>query len=104
MTSLNWSPSAWFLAQTNHVLAGCLVVVAAAWQGWEPGWAFAGAIAAAALKEFVLDLGPLEHDTWQGSLGDWTCYALGALAGWLAVDAVLVLTVWDIASPSSEPQ
>ena len=102
-----WTPSAWFLAEVNHVLASCCIVLLADRQGWRVGLVVLWMSLAVALKEFWADLTWLEHDTVVGSFTDAICYGIGALGTWLALyrpwwgvgvlsAAILGLTLWDI--------
>lgn len=104
---MNWTPSPWFLAQMNHLLAGCIILLASRVGGLDPAKTLCWLLLAAAFKEFVADLMFLEHDSFAGSLADFAFYALGGAGGWLAcgsfwwgvaltVAVVLVLTAWDI--------
>lgn len=102
-----WTPSAWYLAEVNHVLAASLVVMLADRQGWRIGVVVMWMTLAVALKEFWADLSWLEHDTVVGSVTDAICYMIGALGTWLSLyhlwwgvgvvsAAILGLTLWDI--------
>lgn len=104
-----WNPSAAFLAQTNHILCGALVLLAADHAGLTLWATFAGLLSVAAMKEFILDIFVLERDSLLGSLADWIFYLLGGIGGWLAcwhlaTGAVavgmvaLLLTLADIAA------
>lgn len=86
--SLSWSPSPWFLAEINHVLASAVIVLACAHQGWTPWWAVLGIALVTGVKEFWADLTWLEHDTLGGSAVDFLCYLLGALGTVLALSHV----------------
>lgn len=105
--SLGWSPSPWFLAEVNHVLASCVIVLICARQGWSMWPVIAAMAVVCALKEFWADLSWLEHDTMAGSVTDYVSYMLGALGTWLALYhlwsgvaivsiTILALTVYDI--------
>lgn len=105
--SLSWSPSAWFLAEVNHVLAAAVIVLACARQGWNPWYAVLGIALVTGLKEFWADLTWLEHDSVEGSVVDFVCYLVGAAGTMLALfhlwagvtvvgGACLILTAIDI--------
>lgn len=80
-----WTPSPWFLAQVNHLLAALSVVLFGALREYHVGWVLLGITIVAAFKEFVADLTFLEHDTFRGSLTDFFFYLVGAWLGCLAV-------------------
>lgn len=102
-----WSPSVWFLAEVNHVLAASLIVLMSSRQGWSIPVVCLWMALAVAAKEFWADFTWLEHDTLAGSVTDFVCYMIGALGTWLALShlwagvavvsvTILGLTVWDI--------
>lgn len=110
-----WTPSAWFLAEVNHVLTGLLIfpfILFAHWSPWVPA---ACIVVWATLKEFWLDLFALEHDSLSGSVQDFLAYFIGTAACWIATQrfflgaavfavALIALTLWDIAEQhSSQP-
>jgi hypothetical protein len=74
-----WTPSAWFLAEMTHVLAG-LFIWPAVHAGLHPLTAFLILVAWAIVKEFVLDLFIMEHDTISGSGEDALAYLIGGIA------------------------
>ena len=93
-----WTPSAQFLAQTNHLLAGALIVCAAGLAHLDPNKTLGWLVLAAAFKEFVLDSFVIERDTFGGDFADWTFYALGGLSGrlalmWLAASVIALSVV-----------
>lgn len=103
-----WTPSEWYLAQVVHVLAGAFVMVAAHVHGWDAGITWLAFLGVTAIKEFLVDVSPFESDTYFGSLQDFTCYQIGAIAGraipeyfWAGVAvaslAILVLFAVDLA-------
>ena len=79
-----WSPSPWYLAQTVHVLAGAVVMLAAHLHGWDVGLTGGIFLAVAFFKEFLIDISPFEGDTWWGSALDFACYTVGVFGGVLA--------------------
>ena len=111
---MNWNPSPWFLAETNHLLAACIVIVLAAWKK-KPLFLTAGIfLVFAGLKEFWADFTWLEHDSVLGSTMDFVLYSIGLVSGllatrwlWIGVAlasaALLGLALWDIFAPLTEP-
>ena len=102
-----WTPSAWFLAQVNHALCGLFLFafLQAGVSVWVP---VVGIMAWATVKEFILDLTVLEHDSFWGSMQDFLAYAGGVWTCWLATKffatgaiffgaGLLFLTLADIA-------
>lgn len=100
---MSWSPSNWFLAQTNHVLAGPAVYFGGVCLcGWEAWHVALGVLVVTVVKEFVLDVGILEkagapsilaraarlfrsRDTYAGSARDFAYYQVGSAGAWLAL-------------------
>lgn len=80
-----WHPSAWYLAAVVHLFVGVCVILAGHSRGWDMGWLMAVFVVATGVKEFALDLSPLEGDTLWGSTQDFLCYQAGAGVGWLAL-------------------
>lgn len=102
-----WTPSAWYLAEVVHILAGAAVLLAAHLRGWDVGLTVGAFLTIAFVKEFLIDTSPFEGDTWWGSAQDFACYAIGVLAGWIvepyfwagvgvAGGTILVLFVIDL--------
>lgn len=101
-----WTPSAWYLAQVVHLLAGPAVLFAAHIHGWEIVWTAIVFILATATKEFGLDVSPsFEGDSWQGSRQDFFFYQWGLCAAsltlawfWIGVslEVLGILTVFAV--------
>lgn len=107
MSSLLWVPSAWFLAEVNHILASSVIVLICSRQRCIM-WQVVAMIAIVALaKEFWMDRTWLEHESLAGSVTDFVAYMVGALGTWWALSylwwgvglvggSILLLTVWDV--------
>jgi hypothetical protein len=92
-----WVPSSNFLAQNTHILGASSIVLFCALQGWNFWIGFGIVVAWALVKEFILDLFVIEHDTLEGSLEDFLMYLLGAVLAsasvFFPITSVLVLLV-----------
>jgi hypothetical protein len=80
-----WTPSPNYLAQNTHILGASSIVLFCALQGWN-FWIGLGIVLVWALiKEFVLDLFVIEHDTLEGSDLDFLMYVIGATIASVAI-------------------